>query len=437
VEDGRVEEPGAVVNADVPCLEGGQSEVPGRHSDEVPPPEGGQREEFGAVANFDTNALPPATPPRRSSPLSSSRSQRPPPLPGLTAALDRLEAAVGSGTLHRRTTSAGDVSPAASISAAGTVRPPSLQSRVPRQTRRELGIESPAAERRREDVVRPEESQIVRYAALDSLGTTMSPPGTEVSKRRQVVPVDGQPGSKGAKLAPAEGRGFRRFLFSTPRLRPGLPVSLPGFDFAENATEATHFVCSKPGKSEPFLCSVAAGRWILQPDYLPKSCEAGRWLPEAQFEWSTAAIKSRVETGELKGGNNLMELAGACRTWRLRGGGGFAGWHALVKSESTNKRRAFEAILRAGGASISQWVPGAGDVQGPSHILYDDDVPAAQIEQLRRNLPGALHIKADVLWRRLIDPTISLARVDAGPPPAPVKRSGDRLRESPKRHRSF
>ena len=40
---------------------------------------------------------------------------------------------------------------------------------------------------------------------------------------------------------------------------------------------------------------MACGLWILRPDYI-KACEqAGRWVDEAAFEWTTVDPKSKIE----------------------------------------------------------------------------------------------------------------------------------------------
>ncbi|NP_001339373.1 hypothetical protein Zm00014a_019866 [Zea mays] len=49
--------------------------------------------------------------------------------------------------------------------------------------------------------------------------------------------------------------------------------------------QATHLVTTEMRRTEKFFAAAAAGRWILKPDYLTASNEAGKFLEEEPFEW--------------------------------------------------------------------------------------------------------------------------------------------------------
>ncbi|XP_051118940.1 BRCT domain-containing protein At4g02110 [Andrographis paniculata] len=111
--------------------------------------------------------------------------------------------------------------------------------------------------------------------------------------------------------------------------------------------QATHFVVPDPvRRTEKFFAAAASGSWILKTDYLTASSEAGRFLPEEQFEWHKKCLS---EDGAI----NLE----APRKWRLlkkrTGHGAFYGMRIVIYGEciapplDTLKR-----VMKAGDGTI-------------------------------------------------------------------------------------
>lgn len=66
----------------------------------------------------------------------------------------------------------------------------------------------------------------------------------------------------------------------------------------------THLVSGSIIRSEKFLCSVAAGKWVLRESFLKSSELFGAFVNEASHEWGTE--------------ENPSEASLSCRKWRLR-----------------------------------------------------------------------------------------------------------------------
>ncbi|XP_052753760.1 DNA topoisomerase 2-binding protein 1 [Galleria mellonella] len=113
---------------------------------------------------------------------------------------------------------------------------------------------------------------------------------------------------------------------------------------------ATHLLCAAPGRSEKMLGSVAAGRWVLHPAYVPRSRAAGRFLPEEEFEWGNPAATSLPAVSGAE-----LALARAAHRWRrARGAGGagaLAGVRALLHVPPARRRQRARLVTVAGGAA--------------------------------------------------------------------------------------
>ncbi|GAB2254432.1 hypothetical protein Droror1_Dr00022241 [Drosera rotundifolia] len=88
--------------------------------------------------------------------------------------------------------------------------------------------------------------------------------------------------------------------------------------------QATHFVVPDPvRRTEKFFAALASGSWVLKPDYLSASYEAGKFLPEELYEWHKSGLK-------VDGAINLE----APRKWRLMrertGHGAFYGMRIII-----------------------------------------------------------------------------------------------------------
>ncbi|KAL3691050.1 hypothetical protein R1sor_004701 [Riccia sorocarpa] len=73
--------------------------------------------------------------------------------------------------------------------------------------------------------------------------------------------------------------------------------------------DITHVVLPAPlRRTEKFLAAAAAGRWILKPEYLQASRDAGRFLEEEEYEWCGDGVNNK--------GTDTLKRA-------IRAGGGF------------------------------------------------------------------------------------------------------------------
>lgn len=50
-------------------------------------------------------------------------------------------------------------------------------------------------------------------------------------------------------------------------------------------SKCTHLICERPGRSEKVLSSTAAGKWVLDLNYIHKSADANRFLDVSNFSF--------------------------------------------------------------------------------------------------------------------------------------------------------
>ncbi|PKA56673.1 BRCT domain-containing protein [Apostasia shenzhenica] len=88
--------------------------------------------------------------------------------------------------------------------------------------------------------------------------------------------------------------------------------------------QATHFIVPDTvRRTEKFFAAAAAGRWILKPDYLGASSEAGKFLDEEPFEWH--------KNGLTADGAISLEAPRKWRTLREKTGhGAFYGMRIII-----------------------------------------------------------------------------------------------------------
>lgn len=118
-------------------------------------------------------------------------------------------------------------------------------------------------------------------------------------------------------------------------------------------SEATHLVTSTPSRSEKLLASMAAGLWVVHPQYLLQSCKAGRFLPEEGFEWGNEAAAAYTYA-TLKDSERAREMSAACHNWRLKAasqGCAFVNFKAILVGAPV-KTAAFERMIIAGGGQV-------------------------------------------------------------------------------------
>lgn len=97
-------------------------------------------------------------------------------------------------------------------------------------------------------------------------------------------------------------------------------------------------------KNEKFFTSLCTGKWIVHPDFLTKSADAGHFLSPQQFEWGT----NKELTARLS--PSLFDCAQACPRWRdevaRMGHGAFNRHHVVVVGIRPSS---FVTIINSGG----------------------------------------------------------------------------------------
>ncbi|EFP12468.1 CRE-MUS-101 protein [Caenorhabditis remanei] len=134
--------------------------------------------------------------------------------------------------------------------------------------------------------------------------------------------------------------------------------------------DVTHLIASNMQRTPKVLCSIAAGKWCLTPDYVTQSTASGRWIDEKRFEWSYDKLpKVSEKENHPKDRDNrkiLEKLVSVCRLWRTkieqmpitssvsmesRVNGAFTGWRCVIHEED-KKTLQVASILEAGGAVV-------------------------------------------------------------------------------------
>ncbi|XP_060810471.1 DNA topoisomerase 2-binding protein 1-A [Amyelois transitella] len=140
---------------------------------------------------------------------------------------------------------------------------------------------------------------------------------------------------------------------------------------AELDPAATHLLCAAPGRSEKMLGSVAAGRWVLHPAYIPRSRACGKFVSEEEYEWGNPLAASLPS---LSGAES--QLARAAHRWRSARAHGrpgpLAGVAALLHVPPARRRLLARLVLAGGGA--------APDLQPP----YNDESITVCFADLKR-----------------------------------------------------
>ena len=126
----------------------------------------------------------------------------------------------------------------------------------------------------------------------------------------------------------------------------GIVSTTPCYD-----PQATHIVVAKPVRNEKLVSSIAAGKWVLCPDWLDASAKNGQFVDEQDYEWGNPAIPSLcLETGTQEA--SVAAAAYRCRVARSQGhsNGPFYGFKAILHVR--DKTGAFQRLLEAGGGQV-------------------------------------------------------------------------------------
>lgn len=140
----------------------------------------------------------------------------------------------------------------------------------------------------------------------------------------------------------------------------------------------THLILHAPTRSEKFLMSLAAGKWVLHKSYLDACSAASTWLSETAYEWGGPGTEpllvqlspapSASGSGALSA-NQLRELAKAARYWRIAGGRAFAGWRVIF-GPGCDRETSFRRIIETGGGEILANCPPYPPPDQVTHAFY-------------------------------------------------------------------
>ncbi|CAH2099443.1 unnamed protein product [Euphydryas editha] len=203
--------------------------------------------------------------------------------------------------------------------------------------------------------------------ARDSIASNPEPPAALEAE----AGPESQPNTVGwddaaPPAAPAPAASNRKFMLSSNvdnREEIVEMISQLGGEVCEGAElelSASHLLCAAPGRSEKMLGSVAAGKWVLHPAYVARSRQAGRFLPEEEYEWGNPRATSLPT---LSGGERA--LARAAHRWRAArartGAAPFAGMRALLHVPAARRRLLARLLLAGGGRPVDDEPPYTND----------------------------------------------------------------------------
>ncbi|XP_054711049.1 DNA topoisomerase 2-binding protein 1-like [Uloborus diversus] len=117
---------------------------------------------------------------------------------------------------------------------------------------------------------------------------------------------------------------------------------------------ATHLVVAVPIKNEKFMSSVAAGKWVIHPDYFEACEKQDCFLDESEFEWGGPSSERFIESLA----PNSAKIAFCPAKWRakLNKGDGWKGafqeWKVVIVAEDKAKLLTYTKVLEAGSAEV-------------------------------------------------------------------------------------
>jgi topoisomerase (DNA) II binding protein 1 len=116
----------------------------------------------------------------------------------------------------------------------------------------------------------------------------------------------------------------------------------------------THLVVAKVGSNEKLLTSIAAGKWILNPEWLNASEKEHRFLDESKFEWGNP--KATVDYPQSESiTEDEANIAAAAYYWRINRNRGLSDgpFHGITAVLYLREKNAsFQRLLEAGGGEV-------------------------------------------------------------------------------------
>ncbi|KAJ8307553.1 hypothetical protein KUTeg_015637 [Tegillarca granosa] len=138
----------------------------------------------------------------------------------------------------------------------------------------------------------------------------------------------------------------------------------------------THLVIGSITRSEKFLASVAAGKWVLHKSYFEACRQENTFVQEDFYEWGGQGTMSLLSNQN----PSVAKLAAAAHRWRLHiqeetlsqgsCSGAFNSWKVLLCA-GENKEANFRRLLEAGGATVLNIKPPFPANLSCTHALLD------------------------------------------------------------------
>ncbi|EDW65947.1 DNA topoisomerase 2-binding protein 1 [Drosophila virilis] len=137
----------------------------------------------------------------------------------------------------------------------------------------------------------------------------------------------------------------RMLLMERIRLLGGqICQNLSNYDAA-----CTHLLCERPNRGEKLLGCMAAGKWVLNINYIEDCHARGAFLDECLYEWGNPKALNLPTLAPEE-----QQIAVAAHRWRtelIPGTGAFSD-HCVILSLQERNLAAIKNVLRAGGATI-------------------------------------------------------------------------------------
>jgi len=114
----------------------------------------------------------------------------------------------------------------------------------------------------------------------------------------------------------------------------------------------THLIVGTLGKTEKFLCGLAAGIPMVDVSYVKESQQAGCWIQEIeQYDIGREGHPLRMTAAAGK----LVVEDYYTRRSRKMNGGVFKGWRVVVLIENNRQQEIYRRLLELGGARVERW----------------------------------------------------------------------------------
>jgi microcephalin len=223
---------------------------------------------------------------------------------------------------------------------------PPRRARLPAPLPAEPWLAPPSGEQGSDDVA----AQPPPWIAAAEAGDTPARRGAKRARPKEEKGEDAAtegPESPTKRVAPQR---VRSLLFSACReatldvLRAAMR-ELGGACEARDEAVASHVVVERPTRTLKVLFALARGAWVVTSEWVARSREAGRWLPEAEFEVAAFAGAAAARRHREAGGRGLLRDVVVHVSRELTGARGESPFPAAA---------VLERLVRAAGGSVAR-----------------------------------------------------------------------------------